>query len=73
LFLGFHILAIFSHNDSVVAFGDSESQLIIEPQILINLKSVIGAYSYSIGFGDLIAHHAISFGVHVATLIFIRS
>merc|ERR1712190_224052 len=31
LWLGFHVLGIFLHNDSVLAFGRSTSQLVIEP------------------------------------------
>jgi photosystem I P700 chlorophyll a apoprotein A2 len=73
LFVGFHLLGVFSHNDTVVGFGDTESQIIIEPILLISLKNVVGAYTNPLGFGDLMSHHAISFAVHVSTLIFVRS
>eukprot|EP00931_Biecheleriopsis_adriatica_P016233 TRINITY_DN12026_c0_g1_i4.p1 TRINITY_DN12026_c0_g1~~TRINITY_DN12026_c0_g1_i4.p1 ORF type:complete len:588 (+),score=-69.61 TRINITY_DN12026_c0_g1_i4:422-2185(+) len=31
LWLGFHTLAVYSHNDTVVAFGEPEKQILIEP------------------------------------------
>jgi hypothetical protein len=31
LFLGFHVLGIFMHNDVVTAFGEVEKQILIEP------------------------------------------
>jgi photosystem I P700 chlorophyll a apoprotein A2 len=30
LFLGFHTLGLYIHNDTVVAFGESEKQILIE-------------------------------------------
>ena len=31
LFLGFHTLGLYVHNDTVVAFGQPEKQILIEP------------------------------------------
>jgi photosystem I P700 chlorophyll a apoprotein A2 len=48
LFLGFHILGLYSHNDAVVSFGDSESVILIEPLIHIFVSQTFGAYSLNL-------------------------
>jgi len=60
--LGFHILGVYIHNDTVFAFGEQEKLIAIEPFFT----------SMPLGPGDLLAHHAISFGLHVTTLIFLK-
>jgi photosystem I P700 chlorophyll a apoprotein A2 len=68
LYLGFHSLCVYIHNDTVVAFGSSSKQILIEPVF----ASIIQESSSSImplGPGDLIVHHAIALGLHVTVLI----
>ena len=57
LFLGFHTLGIYIHNDTVSAFGQASSQILIEPVLTT---------------GDLLLHHAIALGLHVTTLILLK-
>jgi photosystem I P700 chlorophyll a apoprotein A2 len=58
LFLGFHTLGVYVHNDTVVAFKEPDKQLLIEP-----LVSLI-----DLGPGDLLVHHGIALGLHVTVL-----
>jgi len=71
LFLGFHTLGLYVHNDTVVAFGESEKQILIEPvfgKIIQESSSLI----MPIGPGDLLVHHAIALGLHVTVLISLK-
>jgi photosystem I P700 chlorophyll a apoprotein A2 len=71
LYLGFHTLGLYVHNDTVVAFGESEKQILIEPvfgQIIQESSSLI----MPIGPGDLLVHHAIALGLHVTVLILLK-
>jgi photosystem I P700 chlorophyll a apoprotein A2 len=71
LYLGFHTLGVYIHNDTVVAFGEPEKQILIEPvfaQIIQESSSLI----MPIGPGDLLAHHAIALGLHVTVLIALK-
>ena len=55
LYLGFHTLGVYIHNDTVVAFGEHEKQILIEAvfaQIIQESSSLI----MPIGPGDLLAH-----------------
>jgi len=89
LWLGFHTLLIYSHNDTVCAFGDPEKQISIVPlysQVIqfMSGKSVYwvsGTYGtyrglessiLPISSSDMLAHHAISLGLHVTVLILIK-
>jgi photosystem I P700 chlorophyll a apoprotein A2 len=89
LWLGFHTLLVYVHNDSVSAFGDSEKQLSISPLYAQLIQEFSGKKSYGImGYygsfsglsssflpifsPDLMAHHAISLGLHVTVLILIK-
>jgi photosystem I P700 chlorophyll a apoprotein A2 len=42
LWLGFHTLAVYSHNDTVVAFGEPEKQILIEPTNAQIIQQSIG-------------------------------
>jgi photosystem I P700 chlorophyll a apoprotein A2 len=71
LYLGFHTLGLYVHNDTVVAFGEPEKQILIEPvfaQIIQESSSLI----MPLGPGDLLAHHAIALGLHVTVLILLK-
>ena len=71
-YLGFHTLGIWIHNDTVVAFGDSEKQILIEAIFAINFQRVSTLASLLLGPGDLFVHHAIAFGVHLCVLILLK-
>lgn len=62
LWLGFHTLGVYIHNDAVTAFGQEEKQILIEP-VLLSLR---------LAPGDLLVHHAISVGLHVTGVITIK-
>jgi len=49
LFLGFHVLGIFMHNDVVTAFGEVEKQILIEPVFAQVIQSASGKDSYGLG------------------------
>ena len=71
LYLGFHTSGLYIHNDTVVAFGESEKQILIEAifgQLIQESSSLI----IPIGPGDLLAHHAIGLGLHVTILISLK-
>lgn len=53
LFLGFHILGLYVHNDTVVAFGEPYKQLLIEPFLVQSFTSVLSFSTKSYGvFGS---------------------
>jgi len=62
LFLGFHTLGVYVHNDTVVAFKASEKQILIDP--LVSLIDLVP--------GDLLAHHSIALGLHVTVLTLLK-
>ena len=71
LYLGFHTLGLYIHNDTIVAFGEQEKQILIEAvfaQIIQESSSLI----MPLGPGDLLAHHAIALGLHVTILILLK-
>jgi photosystem I P700 chlorophyll a apoprotein A2 len=94
LWLGFHTLLVYAHNDAVSAFGEADKQLILDPiyaQIIqaASGKSIYGQSILSpalakgsqstlenallpLGPSDLLAHHAISLGLHTTVLILIK-
>ena len=72
LYLGFHTLGLYIHNDTIVAFGENEKQILIEAvfgQIIQESSSLI----MPIGPGDLLVHHAIALSLHVTILILLKS
>ncbi|MFM2430913.1 MAG: hypothetical protein RLZZ511_2126 [Cyanobacteriota bacterium] len=53
LFLGFHTLGLYVHNDVVVAFGQPEKQILIEPVFAQWAQAASGKALY--GFGTLLS------------------
>lgn len=69
LWLGFHILGVYIHNDTVSAFCEQDKQILVEP-FLAHVHSL-----YSIepqGPGDLLAQHSIALGLHITLLIVLK-
>ncbi|KAK6771736.1 hypothetical protein RDI58_031015 [Solanum bulbocastanum] len=65
LFLGFHTLGLYVHNDVMLAFGTPEKQILIEPIFAQWIQSAHGP-------GDFLVHHAIALGLHTTTLILVK-
>jgi photosystem I P700 chlorophyll a apoprotein A2 len=59
------------HNDTVVAFGESEKQILIEAVFgkIIQESSLL---IMPIGPGDLLVHHAIALSLHITILISLK-
>ena len=76
LWLGFHTLGLYIHNDTIVAFGEQEKQILIEPvfgQIIQeSYCQSFDSFIMPLGPGDLLAHHAIALGLHVTILILLK-
>ena len=88
LWIGFHLLCIYLHNDTIAAFGEQDKQLLIEPvfgQVLqgssgkafyslggLRVNEIFDSFLIPLGPGDLLAHHAISLALHVTTLIVLK-
>jgi photosystem I P700 chlorophyll a apoprotein A2 len=69
LWLGFHTLGVYIHNDTAFAFCEQEKQILISP-VFAHLHST---YSIApVGPGDLLAHHAIALGLHLTILILLK-
>ena len=49
LWLGFHTLAVYWHNDTIVAFGEQEKQIVIEPSSAQMIQQSSGKAIYGIG------------------------
>ncbi|KAL8236383.1 hypothetical protein R6Q59_017464 [Mikania micrantha] len=58
LFLGFHTLGLYVHNDVMLAFGTPEKQILIEPIFAQWIQSAHGKTSY--GFDILVRRHPFS-------------
>jgi len=82
LFLGFHVLGIYVHNDVVYAFGSADKGLLIQPILALIVKTLASAKSAK-GFGwlaslyifcpaDFLVHHALALGIHTTTLILVK-
>ena len=54
LFLGFHTLGLYVHNDVMLAFGTPEKQILIEPIFAQWIQSAHGKTSY--GFDIFFEH-----------------
>nr|GEU36463.1 photosystem I P700 apoprotein A2, chloroplastic [Tanacetum cinerariifolium] len=65
LFLGFHTLGLYVHNDVMLAFGTPEKPILIEPIFAQWIQSAHGP-------GDFLVHHAIALGLHTTTLILVK-
>jgi len=69
LWLGFHTLGLYIHNDTVSAFSEPEKQILIEP-VFAQARSF--TCLIPLGPGDLLVHHAIALGLHITTLILLK-
>lgn len=88
IFLGFHTLGVYVHNDAVVAFGQPYKQLLLEPTLAQSLNKAFFLFfkttytdSNSSTFlsplaascpGDFLAAHSTSLGLHVTSLVLIK-
>jgi photosystem I P700 chlorophyll a apoprotein A2 len=88
LWLGFHTLLVYSHNDAVVALGQSYKQILLDPVFAQLIQSASGVGYYGLGTlgssgasssfflqintTDLLAHHAIALGLHTTVLILLK-
>jgi photosystem I P700 chlorophyll a apoprotein A2 len=71
LYLGFHTLGVYVHNDTVSAFGEFTSEILIEPLFGMSFSTRFKVSS-PLGPGDLLFHHAIGLGLHVSILILLK-
>ena len=55
LWLGFHTLGFYIHNDSVVAFGELEKQILIEPVLGQSIQYSSGKSLYTIHYIQLVS------------------
>jgi len=60
LYLGFHTLGVYIHNDTILAFGQFVSQILIEP---LQITTYLNISNMPLGPGDLLFHHAIGVGL----------
>mmetsp|Transcript_92956 Transcript_92956/g.262066 ORF Transcript_92956/g.262066 Transcript_92956/m.262066 type:complete len:519 (-) Transcript_92956:8-1564(-) len=83
-FLGFHVLALFMHNDCVSSFARPWATLGIEPVLCEQLEILaskthsvsglsIAPFSPSSSSGDFLASHACCFGLHVSLLVILKA
>jgi photosystem I P700 chlorophyll a apoprotein A2 len=86
LWLGIHTLGLYIHNDSVVAFGDEDKQIVIDPVFAQCIQAAsgkvlyLGSSSLTLGSSiflplstsDLLAHHSLALGLHVTALILVK-
>jgi len=70
-FLGFHTLGIYIHNDTVLSFGNSFCQILIEPVFATHIISTV-LFMQPLGPGDFLSHHAIALGLHVTVQIMLK-
>ena len=69
LWLGFHTLALYIHNDTVTAFSIPSNQILIEP--VFAQTSIIGTLT-PLGAGDFLAHHSFALALHTTYLILLK-
>ena len=72
LYVGFHTLGVYIHNDTILAFGQFVSQILIEPSLASLGYMNISINLMPLGPGDLLFHHAIGLGLHVSILILLK-
>jgi photosystem I P700 chlorophyll a apoprotein A2 len=86
LWLGFHTLGVYVHNDTVVAFSQVEKQILIEPAFRLfqapyqtelttqhtTVASKLLDFILPLAPTDLLAHHSIALGLHVTVLILLK-
>jgi photosystem I P700 chlorophyll a apoprotein A2 len=71
LYLGFHTLGSYIHNDTIVAFGEQGLQIASIP-VFASIIQESSSNIMPLGSGDLLAHHAIALGLHVTILILLK-
>jgi photosystem I P700 chlorophyll a apoprotein A2 len=74
LFLGFHTLGLYAHNDAVTAFGSPSKQILIQPlahYVPDLFRSYIPGFSSArpLSPSDVLAAHALSLASHTTVLI----
>ena len=88
LWLGFHTLLVYSHNDSVTALGASDLQILITPLFAQIIQEASGNPSYGFSLfspgasvsqafltlsdADFLVHHALSLGIHTTVLVLLK-
>ena len=74
LFLGFHTLGLYVHNDVMQGLGTPELEISLSPVFGQWLQVAHGRQAGSpLGCGDVLVHHAIALGLHVTTLILLKA
>lgn len=74
LFLGFHTLGLYVHNDVMQALGTPEKQIAVLPVFAQWLQAAHGGHlGTTLSAGDFLVHHAIALGLHVTTLILLKA
>jgi len=73
LFLGFHVLGIYVHNDVVYAFGSADKGFLIQPILAQSIQSYANMQVlYVFCPADFLLHHALALCVHTTTLILVK-
>jgi len=74
LWLGFHSLGLFIHNDAVSAFAGGLHQLYFRPVAAQFLQAFCGLRIFAphLGSGDFFVHHSLALGVHTTALILLQ-
>lgn len=74
LFLGFHTLGLYVHNDVMQAFGAPELEISISPVFGQWLQVSHGQQVGSpLSCGDVLVHHAIALGLHTTVLVLLKA
>lgn len=74
LFLGFHTLGLYVHNDVMQATGAPEKLIAISPVFAQWIQVAHGNnLGYNLSSGDILVHHGIALGLHVSVLILLKA
>ena len=74
LFLGFHTLGLYVHNDVMQAMGTPEKQVALLPVFAEWLQLAHGSHlGTTLTAGDFLVHHAIALGLHTTTLVLVKA
>ncbi len=74
LFLGFHTLGLYVHNDVMQAFGTPEFEISLSPVFGQWLQVAHGQNVGSLlSCGDVLVHHAIALGLHTTVLVLLKA
>jgi len=74
LWLGFHSLGLFIHNDAASALAGGLHQLHLRPAAARSLQAFCGlrVLAPRLGSGDFSAHHSLALGAHTAALVLLQ-